>query len=529
MNELNYTITLKLHRPSKYKKEVIDEALLNYTKAYQHLLDYFFDRIDGIIGSCKNEQWKINTLSIRKLITKELDEKLNDFSVEPFKDSLKMDISASLAGYISTRRKDKKVGYPRAYIYQEEFDKEYKELLQKYTDENANQGTEDEIKYIIRKSENLRPLFFCRYSVNRNYSILYDAEKDRYYVKIYLMNVKNEKRKKLIKADGKQLIYLSKDKEIFREGRCKNTFLIFPLSFGKWQEKYLRMAIDNPGILKTARLTRNKGEYYLAINIEEEKPVRVDTNNFMGITRGIEHAVNYSIIDNKGNILAGGFQQPRQNSVTKGSLDNISNNLIALARKYKCQIIMESLISKGDFLTWIDKSGRVYKPLLGCQEYNVLSKSIEYNAARSGLPPTIRVSAVNIHFTCPVCGRTSKNNRFSSSLMICTSCGTSRSIDSIGSFNLANKLILYSKDTIKIRVENTPEGVRFINKDLELEYYPSDIFNCSEEFMEVIESLIKEFYVHIDNELHKKNFKKKLSLIKKIEKNRNIFELIEIN
>lgn len=80
---------------------------------------------------------------------------------------------------------------------------------------------------------------------------------------------------------------------------------------------------------------------------------------------------------------------------------------------------------------------------------------------------------------------------------------------------------------MKIIVEHTNKGVKFTNKELAMEYYPTNPFDCIDEFMEVIDKIIKEFYNNIDKNRKQADFKRRLSLIKKIEVNKNIFELIE--
>ena len=102
-------------------------------------------------------------------------------------------------------------------------------------------------------------------------------------------------------------------------------------------------------------------------------------------------------------------------------------------------------------------------------------------------------------------------------------------IDKTGSLNLARKLIKYSNDKIKIIVEDTQNGVKFINTDLEFEFYPQNPYDCIDEFNIEIDKLIKSFYDNINIESKNINFMKKLSMIKKIEKNRKSFELIKNN
>lgn len=82
------------------------------------------------------------------------------------------------------------------------------------------------------------------------------------------------------------------------------------------------------------------------------------------------------------------------------------------------------------------------------------------------------------------------------------------------------------QDKIKIKVEKNDENLRFVNKDLGLDFIPDNPYNCKDEFISELKRIIKEFYRSpIRND---KQYKKKLSLIKKIENCENIFEKIQI-
>ena len=102
-------------------------------------------------------------------------------------------------------------------------------------------------------------------------------------------------------------------------------------------------------------------------------------------------------------------------------------------------------------------------------------------------------------------------------------------IENAGSLNLARRLIKYKNDRIKINVENTRYGLKFTNKELEFEFYPENPYDCVDEFTGKIDKMIKDFYDNINVEYRKLNFKKKLSLIKKIDGRRDNFELITID
>ena len=523
------TIILKLYKPSLRKRIIIDEAMENYSKAFQYLLDKAENEIDiikekyvSVTGACRASY-------LTKWIDGDLLKELNKFSIEPFKDSIKIDFAATLAGYFNLKYKDNSVKYPSAYITNEVLEKEYDGIMEDGADYKSTYILEDKINKIISKSYKHRALFFCRYSTIRNYSLLYNCENDRYYAKIYLMNVKDEKRKKLGANSCKTLFYISKNKEKFIEALNKKCFILFPLSFGKYQEQFLKVAISNPKTIKTARLTKYKNEYFLHINISKERPQPVKIINYMGVSRGIENALNCAIVDSTGNPICTSFEKKEKNEIYLNKIHEMANSIVNLARENQCQVIMERLVDKGDGLIWKDKQGVSYFPIVNMRKYNKLCFILNYKLPDNGLPPLIKVSGVNIFYTCPSCGVNSKENRFSSEILICTNCGKTVDIEKSGCFNLARKLIKYKNDKIKINTENSRFGLKLTNKDLDFEYYPENPFDCAEEFKGKMNIIAKNFNDNINIESKKANFKKKLSFIRKIEACKDIFEIIEIN
>lgn len=522
---------LKLYKPGKNKKIILDEAMLNYTRAFQYLLDKAEEDLSLIIDDCKSIKEQYRVTYVKKWINANYDKDLNRFFIEPFKDSIKIDFAATFCRYLNLKIKGNDLSYPSAYISGLMLEKQYDEIMKNCIEDEVTSSTiEYNISNLLSKTEKFRPIFFCRYSSKRNYSLLYDEHNDKYYAKVYLMNVKNDKRVESKTYLNSSLTYINQNYEVFNEKISKRCYLVFPLSFGKWQEGYLKQALKNPEILKTARLIKKKNEYYLAISIVKEVPALPKPANYMGVSRGVGSLVNYCIIDEGENVVSQGALKTDSDSMPDNIPDNkiyeISNSLTEIAYKNKCQVIMEKLVDKGDGLNWEDKDGRTSVPALSYFKYNQLLNIMNYKIIGLGLPEVIRVSPIDIFYACPNCGNHSKSNRFSKDLLICTACGTTMDIEKAGSFNLARKLIKYSKDTIKIRVEETHKGVRFINKEIDLEYYPENPYDCMDEFMKELDKIIKNFYVNIEEESKKPNYRKKLSLIKKLESNKNVFEVI---
>lgn len=527
-----YTIKLKLHKPSRHKRQIIDGAMSNYSRAYQYLLDKAYIELNYIRDNYKDARGRYRSTGIAKWIDKNISKELNRFDIEPFKDSLKIDFATTLAVYLNMKESQNSISFPAAYVHDDELEKKYDLLSARLVKGQISlQEFERELYKCLRKNENLKPLFFCRYAANRNYSLLYDPKNRKFFAKIYLVNAKNAIAKSPELKEHKKLLYVNKERELFKSNAAKECFLVFPLSFGKWQEKYLEKAMQNPETLKTARLIKRADEYYLSINIDEGEPEKIKTSTYIGVARGITHAVNYSVVDDKGTLLLSGAAetQNKDDMVFENDIHSIANTLVKEAVVNKSQVIMQKLIDKGDKLQWTENN-RKYLPILSCRDYNNLYAVLKYKLCAAGLPPPLRVSATGIFYTCPNCRMNTKRNRFSSSVFMCTMCGTIMDVENAGSLNLAQKLIQYKSESIKISIVNTPHGLKFTNDDLGLEYYPSNPYDCIEEFRIELKRLIDDFYKSMNMQAKDKQFKKRYSLIKKLDEhiNNDFLKLIEI-
>lgn len=451
------TIALKLHNPSKRKKEIIDTAMLNYSKAYQYLLDKAYERLDYFKTVCADNPGAYRAQSIVKLIDKNLMKELNQFDIQPFKDALKIDFGTTLSSFLALSKTQKNCAYPIAYLDNTQFEKKYNELCKKYINsKNKNCEYKREIDRLLNKEQNLKPLFFCRYDKIRDFCLLYDYNANKYYAKLYLMNCKDKNRKEIQNQNGKrELYYIHKHKELFTSKK-KERFLLFPLSFGKWQEQYLKKAIESPEILKTARLTKKNGEYYLMININIATDERIDTQTYLGLGRGINSPIHYTVLNKNGTYITDASlicdMNTNQKNATKRlhNLHKLANNIVKIAYNQKSQVIVVSLKTIKDRLKWIDTNDNIHLPLISNYEYNQLIRILKYKLQWRGLPPPISISPVGIYYSCPDCRLHCYQNRFSKDIFICTNCGKTLQIDQLGSLNIAKRLNDNMKDLLKI-------------------------------------------------------------------------------
>lgn len=481
------TISLKLYNPSNRKREIFDRAIYNYSMAFAFLMDKARHAIEMEKDEFFNKDERYKAYRVAKWVNKETLKELNKFCVEPFKDSLLLDFGMTVASILNLRSVNKNAGFPEVGV---------------------------------------RPIYFCRYDINRDYSLLYDDKKGKYYAKLYLMNSRDENRSEFKNLSGMKLRYLDRKDKYLELTDRKERFILVPLSFGKWQEEYLKKALENTGFMKTARLFKRNNDYYLSISINTEDADTVETINYLGISRGIKNEINFSVVSKIGDskVRTGFVNFKDIDKSTSNYIHEMSGKIASIALENKAHVILEALNSKNDRLSY----GEECKPALSIGVYNRMIKLIEYKLRSYGLPPPILVSSVGIFHKCPECGNFSYKNRQSESLFICTNCGTVKDIDELGSINVARKLKEYDKTTIKMNAKVSDDKVIVSNKLLDIEFvldYNMLLFEkLSEELKNWAESYEKNIVFNIKDD----NFKKRISLIKKINNAVDLASIIEI-
>ncbi len=435
------TLNLKLHNPSKIKRSIIDTALINYNNAFNYLLQKAHTDIERIESEYKTQKGNYSAIGISKWVNKELSDNINSFDVQPFKDSIKLDFGMLLSSWFAQRKNNPYIPFPGF---------------------NSEEET---------TNSKLRPIYFCRYDTRRSFCLLYDRDNNKFFAKIYIMNCKNGKIREN-NSTSRELFYIAEKQEIAKSLK-KETFIIVPLSFGKWQENMLQKAIENPQILRTARLLKKNNCYFLSLCIDLPEAKCVGVNSYMGISRGIDKAINYTVIDLQGAIKENGVvdtDKIKNNPNTKHDIFILANKIVNIALKNKSHVILQNLIGKGDKLSWYGQDNTI-KPIFGCKLYNELARILEYKLPEKGLPVPARVSSVDIFSRCCLCGSNSKKNRFSKDMFICTSCGVSYKLDTLGSINLARKLINYENSKLKIKARRTYEGMYLQNELIGLDLF----------------------------------------------------------
>lgn len=499
------TIVLKLHKPSKVKQEIINEAIVNYNKALEFLINKASSNLLDLEQKYRKKDGQYNILSLSKWVDSDLSRELNRFNVQPFKDSLRLEFAYTMSNHLRTNGTNSKVLLPSLKVF-----------------ENIGESSNRKDCLNSDNIEKLHSIYFCRYDTKRSYCLLYDEEKGRYYVKLYLLNGSNARAQTVEYDKSERLMHIHKDRYMLERSRRKEVYIIVPLSFGKWQEKIIKEAAENPECFKTARLFRKNNEYYLAINMELNMSSDIKTSAFMGVCRGLQNELSYTVVNLKGEVLSSGMINTldRNSNSSKIPLNKIyeAANIIAdLAYINSAQVIVQNLNKNGD-------AQAQYLPKYKRWEYNRLTSLLDYKLEWKGLPKPIKVSSVGVFYTCSNCGLNSKSNRFNKDFFICTGCGAAMDIDVLGSLNLARKLIDYDASKVKIKVSKADDGIVFTNKILGLNCFSSYGENQSERLKNDIQKIINSE----ENEASNSKYDAiKLSLVRKLKNVENFMDFIE--
>ncbi|MDF2988936.1 MAG: putative transposase DNA-binding domain protein [Eubacterium sp.] len=478
------TIHLKLHKPSTIKKNIINKAFINYNNAYNYLLNKAYSEIEKIESDYKSPKGTYSTLGLSKWIDSDLSAELNKFDIQPFKDSLKLDFGMTLASYFVQRKTNPSMPFPG------------------FKHERVSWG------------DKLRPIYFCRYDTKRSFCLLYDRENGKFFAKLFLMNISNGKVRNNNNF-SRALNYISKNDEPVKALK-KETFIIVPLSFGKWQLKMLEQAVEQPEILRTARLLFKDNAYYLSLSIDLPDDEEISTHTFLGVSRGIENAVNYTVVDNQGHLVLNGTLDSKNEvnpSEQKTGLYNMANEIVEIAVRNKSMVVLQNLTGKGDKLSWYEE-GNVIKPFFGCRQYNDLVRILDYKLPQKGLPDPAKVSSVDIFHRCSICGSNTKKNRFSKTMFICTTCGLSSNLDSLGSYNLSAKLIKYQNTPLKLKARRTTDGMYLYNGLIGLDLFVPRYENPFDSLKERIKEISESIEEYTNNK--KLNIKDVSSIIEKL-------------
>lgn len=451
------TLMLQLYRPSKHKCALIDYAILQYSQALQMLISRYEYQIDALAESGA----RISKKKMLALIDKKALEELNRFRVQPFKDSLKIEFAALAASYVEQKQNNPGARYPLAYLDAAHYRAAVSSCIDSWENGEMSRRTfEIECSKLMDRSGRMRSLYFGRYAANRDYCLLYDRFKDRFYAKLYLLNAADGYLNQTT-TSGLSLQYLADGTPPMTDRDRKKRYIVVPLAFGKRQYGDLKRALENPGILHTARLTKRDGRYFLMVNIACEGPSSCSVVSTMGVSRSPSGGVAYTICDLDGKLLEQG--RVDQEVEPCQSVYVLSKQIVEIAKKNCSQVILEAKGGRNDRMLVQPTSN---DRLIPNRQYTALAKILKYKLPEQRLPQPIEVSANSLFFTCPRCANRTARNRISDELFACIECGYASETEWIGSENLASRLVKYQRDKVPLTVSKKGNSLVFYNKNL---------------------------------------------------------------
>lgn len=460
------TIALKLRSPGAQKRAVIEYAMRNYARAFQRLLDVCGSNIKKFEGELKKRP-AITASALNALIPQGTLSALNEYGVQPFKDSLKKDFAVTIAAYLALKKRRKYMPYPVVRIEPRRYDELFAEASERFeSGEMSKREFSHEIDRMLSKLEAKKSVYFGRYDRLREYCLLYDEKKDRYFAKMYLL-CSTEKRP--TSSTGGKLMYICEGGGYIEPQRVKERYIVAPLEFGEYQREILERARSNPSILKTARLVERSGEYYLMVNVECECAEEISAENTMGVARAVTGCLHYTVCAPDGVVIESGGISTQARSGPEALLHTLANEVTSIALRTRSQVIMNSLSERGDSLYGREEAG---KYSLSGSQYNALSRILQYKLRLGGLKKPALVSPNSVFFNCPSCNMRSKDNRALKDVFMCVNCGYSAPVEEVGSMNLARRLEFYKNNRIKFSLSILDGRPTIYNRSLGFTYSP---------------------------------------------------------
>lgn len=420
-------VTMKLHRPGTGKRVQLENAMARYDESFRWLTVQASERLDEFHVFADKGQLARSARALRSWVDRDMSRQLNRFGVEPFKDALKNDFAAWMAGYLARRERNPKARFVPA---------------------------------------RQRALLFCRYDTKRDWCLLYNPETDRFFAKLYLANRDGSVPNRHAGTDVK-LIHVHRDRTPLADASRMIRYLIVPLAFGKRQEVLLKEAIRSPEQFRSARLVKRNGAFYLIASMETDLPTASVQPNRIGFSRAMDAAFSWTVAGPDARVTASGMEPMPVHALRAdgiwhaNAMHALANRMVALCRTHDAQAVIAPLARKGDHLHWVDDQDVLCGPRIDGRTWNRILDMARYKMPMQGLPVPIPVSPNNMFRTCPACGNATRRNRMSRAWFLCVHCGHTQALDEVGSLNLSRRLQQYEKSPVPVIMQDTPDGLRF--------------------------------------------------------------------
>lgn len=448
------TYRFELRNPSKKKMKMLNKSFQQAEMLYYKALSL-----------CKEYAEKmllIEDKKERKSESFKLSKKLQDI-VKPIpygsaiKSSIIEQVKAQVMSYVELTLSGQEASYPTKF--EEQYDFNYwLEMLVNSDSKEAEDLARDEMSRNGKKG--FRPLTFEKYRTTDGFMILVD-ENGRLYSYLNLWSAKD-------KRAVKQSIEMTDTRtgEVIKKTTA--TGLMFPLMCSNHQIDALKQ-----GQAKTAKLVKRADRYFLMVSVAFQVEARTPKYT-LGIDRGIEEIATYVVRDDSGKVIdKGSFsgvqlrnhqrrmeeaQKKNQKAgkkriqgwsyYTTNLMHNLSNEIVKVADKYECQVVIENLNNiKNNSNMKRTKGARRsnFRKMLSRQQYGRLEFMLGYKLKAKGLPPAKSVHAAFTSTTCPKCGNVDKENRLTRNMFLCKVCDYTEHADIVGAINIAGKQLHFEK------------------------------------------------------------------------------------
>ncbi|MBN7758013.1 hypothetical protein JYP46_14400 [Nitratireductor aquimarinus] len=433
------TTKLKVKAPSLRKRQVLIDSMRRSHLAFDKLLNKFSDDAEAAVQLPASE---------RRKALRELQQRMSQY-VKPMplgsgaKHSVVLEAIAQVDGYLAAHHEGVAGVYPRARRIRES-SVDHDAALDALVDAPDLQEEVQARNALLRQQRagSLRPLSVYRNRATDGGLMLSD-DKGRLFVFINLLP-RGARRGRAVTLDG--LIDIRTGVEVrgsFRTG------ILLPLEFGAWQrDKFLR-----GGMLQMMRLIQNGDDFYIAATFKFEVPA-VDTPNFLGVHRGIDPLVAWTVTDQHGRPLASGrvdghkllslqkkeeshqkasqrkgrrYRSRARSAVAQEETHKAANMLADIARQFSARVVFEDVSGLMRVKGSPHQSWR--RRVLQRSQYTALEKRVAYrvsmlgHAPIQGGQPHLTVSSFAARNLCPGCGYKLTPCGTSGGVLACRGCG----------------------------------------------------------------------------------------------------------
>ena len=476
------TAVFKIHKPSRRKRALLDDALRRNHLAYSKALRILKANIETYAGLDKRKRDTLMAREARGIVT-----------ALPLSNAAKAgvvgDVMGQINSYIERRGQQENTSLPTVQRLSGADTRDYVDALQAFVgtlslkEENAARGRLMSEVY----GGELRPLLFLRNRRNGGYLVLHHAETGKYAVYLNLHSEKSRFASK-VEISGWVDVRTGEVMDFTTRTGCA-----FPVEFGAGfqLEQFLRK-----GLPQSAKLVKAGNDYEVHVSFQFETP-KIEAATVLGVRRGIYNLVSLCVIDRDGRILyrenvdgrALRFVQLREeqrartaqkkmrryrSSVRRALADEAvhfaANRIVAVAAKHQSQVVLadlRSLTTRGRKRAWSK-----FNRMLSRSQFAKLERFLDYKLAFAGLPKLKGVGAHGTSQTCPRCGEAQYGIRpkppakdvVETSRFLCMSCGYEDDADLNAARVIGQKKIWREELPLEWRVkraEEVPEELSF--------------------------------------------------------------------